>query len=89
MAKKKKDKAVTKSNCFFVALWLWFTRGGYLILRKAHTGPYPHFLWAKELPEGMKVIHYTTTEPEKSMRSVVFKGKLRRRESSDNPRMMD
>lgn len=69
------------TNCLFVALYLWATRGGYLILRRSHYGPYPHFLWTPKLPTSMPVIHYTTDI--KPRCAPVFRGKFYRRERGD------
>lgn len=69
------------TNCLFVALYLWATRGGYLILRRSHYGPYPHFLWTPKLPTSMPVIHYTTDT--KPRLAPVFRGRLYRRERGE------
>lgn len=37
------------SNCLFFALRKWICEGGYLIVRKSHSGPFPHFLWSRDL----------------------------------------
>lgn len=34
------------TNCLWWAVYKWFTKGGYLLIRKAKSIiPYPHFLW--------------------------------------------
>lgn len=36
-------------NCFDYALWQWFTRGGYLVVRKSRHGWWPHFSYSPDL----------------------------------------
>lgn len=33
------------SNCLVFALGAWFSRGGYLLVRRSRHGWWPHFLW--------------------------------------------
>jgi hypothetical protein len=37
------------SNCLLWAIKQWCQKGGYLIVRKSHFGPIPHFIWSKDL----------------------------------------
>lgn len=34
------------SNCLIWALWMFFTRGGYLLVRKSMRSWVPHFQWS-------------------------------------------
>lgn len=36
-------------NCLPFALYRWFTRGGYLVIRRSHFGYWPHFIWCSDL----------------------------------------
>lgn len=49
---------MSHSNCLIYAVWRWIRRGGWLLMRRSHAGPYPHFAQTDELPEGMQVTHY-------------------------------
>jgi hypothetical protein len=40
-----------RSNCLIWALGQWKRHGGYLIMRRSHWGPFPHFLWSADLRE--------------------------------------
>lgn len=65
------------SNCLIFALKKFFIEGGYLIIRKSHWGPFPHFLWAKSL-EGIEVEHYAPINPkERKVPSFLFKGEIK------------
>lgn len=78
-------KRARLSNCLFVALYLWYTRGGYVLMRwskyRVLGCRYPHFLWAPRLPKNMRVIHYTTDT--KPRLAPVFRGRLYRRERGE------
>jgi hypothetical protein len=39
------------SNCLFWAVRQWAREGGYLLIRKSHYGPFPHFLWSADLKQ--------------------------------------
>jgi hypothetical protein len=43
------------SNCLIYATWRWLCRGGYLILRRSRSGPFPHFMWAPQIPADLPV----------------------------------
>ena len=45
------------SNCLFFALARWWTRGGYLVLRRSHHGPWLHVLWCADLRDAA-IEHY-------------------------------
>jgi hypothetical protein len=38
----------SKSNCLVFAVRRWFSRGGFLILRKSNYGWWPHLVWTKD-----------------------------------------
>jgi len=38
-----------KSNCLIFAATRFFSRGGYLIVRKSSYGWWPHFSWSEDL----------------------------------------
>jgi hypothetical protein len=40
---------VKNSNCIIFALRRWFSRGGYIVLRKSNYGWWPHMIWTKDL----------------------------------------
>lgn len=52
-----------RTNCLFFALKLWFLRGGYLILRRSHAGPFPHAMWAASIPPELPVEQYVPKNP--------------------------
>ena len=54
------------SNCLIYAVWRWIRRGGWLLMRRSHAGPYPHFAQTDELPEGMLVTHYVRKKARRS-----------------------
>lgn len=66
------------NNCFVFALSRWFSRGGYLIVRKSRVGWFPHFIWAKTL-DGIVVEHWQPLEKDvaKPLNIFVFKGKIK------------
>jgi hypothetical protein len=59
---------MTYSNCFIHAVSRWVTRGGWLIMRRSHAGPYPHFIHADYLPEDLLVSQFVAVKSGRSMR---------------------
>jgi hypothetical protein len=37
------------SNCLIWAACRWWRRGGYVVVRRSRLGPFPHFLWSRDL----------------------------------------
>lgn len=37
------------SNCLAFVLAQLLRKGGYLVIRRSHYGPFPHFLWSQDL----------------------------------------
>lgn len=37
------------SNCLIFVLYQWFTKGGYVVVRRSHWGWFPHFIWSADL----------------------------------------
>lgn len=50
-----------RTNCLFFALWLWITRGGYLVVRKSRHVTGWHWLWSRD--SRMRLIHYEPILP--------------------------
>ena len=68
-------------NCFFFAIKRWFQRGGYLIIRKSRFGPFPHFIWAKDLRDA-EIEHYVPIDPKhRLIPPLFFSGKIKRDDS--------
>ena len=67
------------SNCLFFVIAKWWKHGGYIIIRRSKQGPYPHFIWCKDL-KNAEIEHYTP-EVHKSQRTFkhkfLFKGVIR------------
>jgi hypothetical protein len=61
-----------KSNCIIFALQQWFSRGGYIVLRKSNYGWWPHMIWTKDFTtfeEFTPPVHYPVMFP-----PPIFKG---------------
>jgi hypothetical protein len=61
-----------KSNCILFALRRWFSRGGYIVLRKSNYGWWPHMIWTKDFvtfEEFTPPVHYARVFP-----PLVFEG---------------
>lgn len=43
------------SNCLIYAVWRMLNRGGYLIMRRSRSGPFPHVMWAPTIPADLPV----------------------------------
>ena len=54
-----------KNNCLFYAFWLWLRHGGYLVIRRSHFGPFPHFIWVAKLPALLPARQWVPGAPEK------------------------
>jgi hypothetical protein len=52
-----------KSNCFFFAFWLFWTRGGYLAFRRSRNITGIHWLWSPDLKNWLQ---YSPIEPKKN-----------------------
>lgn len=61
-------------NCVFFALRRWFTKGGYLVIRRSRLGPYPHLLWTPELGSA-PVEQFKPIEP-RGWWFLVFRGRI-------------
>jgi hypothetical protein len=48
--------SVMRSNCLFFVLAKWMKEGGYVVIRKSHSGWFPHFLWSPDLKT---FLHFT------------------------------
>lgn len=53
-----------KTNCLFYAFGLWLRHGGYLLMRRSHFGPFPHFIWMAELPSFWPARQWVPDAPE-------------------------
>lgn len=53
-----------KTNCLIYAFWCWLRHGGYLVMRRSHFGPFPHFIWIAELPESWPARQFIPVSPE-------------------------
>jgi hypothetical protein len=61
-----------KSNCVIFALQRWFSRGGYIVLRKSNYGWWPHMIWTMDFAtfeEFTPPVHYPVVFP-----PPIFKG---------------
>jgi hypothetical protein len=38
-----------RSNCLVWAIRQWHRNGGYLVIRRSHSGPFWHFMWSQNL----------------------------------------
>lgn len=70
------------ANCLIFALYHWYRYGGYLIVRRSHFGPLPHFLWASK--GALDQVSLKQYVPDRSKRkwweiwkALIFKGKVR------------
>jgi len=61
-----KTKNPSRNNCLWFALHRFFTKGGYLLVRKSRHGWWPHFLWSSNLD------HFEEWQPEKSSNDLAF-----------------
>ena len=43
------------SNCLIYAGWRWLWRGGYLVMRRSRSGPFPHVMWAPQIHADLPV----------------------------------
>ena len=39
------------SNCLIFAFIKWYRHGGYVVIRRAHHGWWPHFIWCRDLKD--------------------------------------
>lgn len=66
-----------RSNCLVWAFWRFWTRGGYVVMRRSETSPLvPHFLWSRHLK------HFWSYSPIRRHRvpwnALWFRGRVRR-----------
>ena len=67
----------SRSNCLVYALKRWFSKSGYLVIRKSNFGWWPHFLWTPDI-SGTYIEHYAPIMGErKLMPPPLFKGAVR------------
>lgn len=65
-----------RSNCLFFALYMLWTRGGYLAMRKSPYYWGPHFLWSPDL---RRWLHYAPDDTRNPLiRKFLFEGRIRR-----------
>ena len=68
-------------NCFIFAIYMWFTRGGYFVIRRAHSNiPYPHFMWK---PKKSKNIYHFVPKDDFTFPWIVFRGYVRKGDWDD------
>jgi hypothetical protein len=62
-------------NCLVFAFQHWFKCGGYLLVRKSHSGWWPHFAWSSDLKTFQS---FTPAVPNHHMRfpPLFFRGKV-------------
>lgn len=68
------------SNCLFFALWMWFRHpDSYLLIRRSHYYPGPHFMWGRRQRNGhWRVVHYVPVIPKpRLIPPLIFRGRLR------------
>lgn len=66
------------SNCLIFALQRWFKHGGYFVIRKSRYGPFPHFIWCKDLKDA-DIEHYVPLNPKRRLiPPLFFRGEVRR-----------
>jgi hypothetical protein len=53
---------MSRSNCFVFAWWMFFTRGGYIAVRKSRHITGFHWLWSADLK---RWLHYEPIKPKK------------------------
>lgn len=82
----------TYGNCLFYALWKWFTRGGYLIIRCGRVlKGVPHFAWASKnsLDDHSQIRHFAPVEPTKKpyaiWKALWFRGRVKHCDRLDCP----
>ena len=66
-----------KSNCLFFSIYLFITRGGFIVFEKSKYGPWVHVLWTKDF---IKFYHFVPKKvPLKYpfISKIYFKGKIR------------
>lgn len=65
-----------RCNCLIWAIAAWRRFGGYILVRRSHWGPFPHFLWVDK--RRRHVISYKPLNPELSRwRPIWFYGAVR------------
>lgn len=47
--RRSAEKVKFFSNCAAWAVWAYFRRGGFLILKKSEWGWWPHFMWSPDM----------------------------------------
>lgn len=56
------------------AVWKWIRHGGWLLMRKSHAGPYPHFIHAARLPDDLPVSQFVVDDPTTPCWLPLFRG---------------
>jgi hypothetical protein len=54
---------VNRSNCLFFVISHLYHDGGYVIIRKSTMGPFPHFMWSKNLTKFEEYTPFQTKTP--------------------------
>ena len=68
------------SNCYLFALRRWWTRGGYVVVRKSRYGWWPHALWSADL---IDFYDYVPNAPRKrAFPPLLFRGTVRVKRAS-------
>lgn len=66
-----------RSNCLVWALAAWAKWGGYLLVRRSHWGPWPHFLWSADLREFWSYVPLHPRRRAMPWHIVWFRGEVR------------
>lgn len=61
-----------RSNCLVFALSRWIKNGGYIVVRKSHMGPFPHFIWCRDLRDA-EIEHFQPIAPRQGVRAAFHK----------------
>lgn len=59
-----------RSNCFVFAVWMYWTRGGYLVVRPSRHIVGWHWLWSPDL---IRFLHYSPLAPQPMPRAMWHK----------------
>lgn len=68
---------MTSGNCYLFVVSRWWTRGGYVVVRKSHYGWWLHALWSPDLATFEEFVPLWTKGPRR-FPPLWFKGRIRR-----------
>lgn len=64
------------SNCLIYAVRQYLRRGGHVVMRKSHWGPWPHFAWSADLKKFEAFVPVEGTRMDVRFPPPFFRGRI-------------